>query len=1044
MRKTNQILALAAMTVLPAAQSLAATAYTWSAGAGTQAWSTGWTPAGGPLVAADTATIPPLGGNLLVNLDVTNAILGSLTFGSTGFNTDIGNSNSTGNTLVINNTGGTGNASITTTGNGTNTITAPLNLISNLDLAAASTTGLTITNLTVDGNATNSTVTRQVNNLSATQTLTLNGTLFTTEAVPVLPALANVVRGLVINGSASGTVVNGNVVVNGAFSANGRAVSTTNVTIGTTSTANGMNRGTTVTLNADNSGYGGNITLSRATTVLTSDNNLGTGRLLLGGATNSIDAFVTSTGGTRTISNAQLQIQQFGAFIGTNSFIVNSKVIASASRGLGNMLTGGATLTLSNGFYSANAVADARNQIFDGTGTTIVNNGLHNGYDQTNNVEFTGAVGSYEKRGTGLLTVNGTSSYTGGTRIRGGSLEFATAAAYGSGTATAGNGITVDAGSAVGLLTGSLDPAFIARIALGGGSNYLIPTLGGAVTTVSTDYSSNGAVALTNNDTNTAINYGAGGNLAGTFLQTLGIGAVASGANYAGTITPAASTYRLGGGGTLTLTNPSSNQLTGGNAVVANNGGTVVLQGTNNYTGSTSIGGTYINPSQELLRLGQTTSVITNNVTLRANSTVSVSSLADGGVASGIGSASNAASNLVINGGTLQYTGTGSSTDRLMTITANGATLDASGSGAVNFTNTGAIVSSDAAGRTGVSDSGSKFVLEVNDVSDLSVGMTVTGTGIAAGTTIKAIVPPSFSNIGGTSSVGPYQVILSAASTTTAGTFVAVPDLVFGAQNRTLTLTGTSTAANALGGSLSNSASGGTLGVTKTGAGTWALGGTNTYTGATTVTAGTLAVNAPSSISAGSAVTVGGGATAAAYKIGWNGVTTTATIPLPTLSTNGKFDIGTGRVVLTGTTAAAVQALVGNGSTGSVISSSADSSHNVGYGDVGAGGITVRYTLLGDANLDGSVNFNDFLVLQNNFNQPGIFAQGDFNYDGTVNFNDFLVLQNNFNQSVTGIAPGVSKAEVAAMTAFASSVPEPTSLAVLGLGAAAMLRRRRA
>ena len=60
------------------------------------------------------------------------------------------------------------------------------------------------------------------------------------------------------------------------------------------------------------------------------------------------------------------------------------------------------------------------------------------------------------------------------------------------------------------------------------------------------------------------------------------------------------------------------------------------------------------------------------------------------------------------------------------------------------------------------------------------------------------------------------------------------------------------------------------------------------------------------------------------------------------------------------------------------------------------------YTLAGDANRDHTVNFNDFLILQNNFGQTGrTFTQGDFNYDGTVNFNDFLILQNNFNTTVT-------------------------------------------
>ena len=64
-----------------------------------------------------------------------------------------------------------------------------------------------------------------------------------------------------------------------------------------------------------------------------------------------------------------------------------------------------------------------------------------------------------------------------------------------------------------------------------------------------------------------------------------------------------------------------------------------------------------------------------------------------GGVNSGIGDSPNAAANLILNGGTLRYTGSGATSDRLFTLGA-GATagaLDASGTGALNLNNTGAM-----------------------------------------------------------------------------------------------------------------------------------------------------------------------------------------------------------------------------------------------------------------------------------------------------------------------------------------------------------------
>ena len=94
--------------------------------------------------------------------------------------------------------------------------------------------------------------------------------------------------------------------------------------------------------------------------------------------------------------------------------------------------------------------------------------------------------------------------------------------------------------------------------------------------------------------------------------------------------------------------------------------------------------------------------------------------------------------------------------------------------------------------------------------------------------------------------------------------------------------------------------------------------------------------------------------------------------------------------------------------------------------------VLVRYTRLGDANLDGTTGIADFSRLGANFNQPGGWAQGDFNLDGTVGIADFSLLGANYNQS--------------AGDAFArgGAVPEPTAMGLLAVAGFALVRRRRA
>ncbi len=59
-------------------------------------------------------------------------------------------------------------------------------------------------------------------------------------------------------------------------------------------------------------------------------------------------------------------------------------------------------------------------------------------------------------------------------------------------------------------------------------------------------------------------------------------------------------------------------------------------------------------------------------------------------------------------------------------------------------------------------------------------------------------------------------------------------------------------------------------------------------------------------------------------------------------------------------------------------------------------------TLPGDADLDLSVDFADFLALSQNFGTEGGWAQGDFDQSGDVTFADFLALSQNFGMTGPG------------------------------------------
>lgn len=118
-----------------------------------------------------------------------------------------------------------------------------------------------------------------------------------------------------------------------------------------------------------------------------------------------------------------------------------------------------------------------------------------------------------------------------------------------------------------------------------------------------------------------------------------------------------------------------------------------------------------------------------------------------------------------------------------------------------------------------------------------------------------------------------------------------------------------------------------------------------------------------------------------------------------------------------------------------------------------SGQIEIKYTLLGDANLDGVVNGSDFSILAANFGQ-GVtnWDQGNFLFTPAVNGSDFSALATNFGQGDSGAAASVSAADIAALDSFAvanglplpviRAVPEPGAISLIAVGTGLLVRRR--
>ncbi|MDQ0589228.1 autotransporter-associated beta strand repeat-containing protein [Variovorax paradoxus] len=696
----------------------------------------------------------------------------------------------------------------------------------------------------------------------------------------------------------------------------------------------------------------------------------GAGTLTLGNAGNDYVGATTVSGGTLSVGT--LADGGVASGIGAASSAPANLVVNAGA----NLEYTGATTSTDRGFTLGTGAAGGGIDV-DSAPTTLTMSGVATG------------AGALRKEGAGTLVLPGTNTYTGGTIVNAGVLRAGSTTAFGStiGLMTVNAGGTLQLGTfntTVGALAGAgLVDIGTAMLTMGGangtftgaisGTGGLTRTIGGTQTftgcnnTYAGATTINGGVISTDCLANGGLASGIGASSAASSNLVLANGGLLQ---YTGASVTIDRGINLSGGwGYIDVSSAATTlgfngAVVGGGGLVKRAGGTLVLSGTNTYTGGTTVQGgilragsttafgtggvTFLNVAGATLdladnnnsvlnlegggalggniTLGSATLTITNGSNLTYAGAISgtggvrksggpgafqslsgcassytgstvvnsgilaVTCLANGSSNSSIGASGAAASNLVLNGGTLQYNGAATSTDRLFTLGATGA-LAASGSGPVSFTNTGAIafVAPNTASQltlTGVNTGNNSLAAQLTNNGTGTTSLTKTGTGTwilnnpnstyTGITTISGGVlgVDKLSDGGAASSIGQSSsaatnLVIGSGSTLrytgtgdttnrlfTLSTGVSIIEssgtgaVVFsntgsaaytGSGARTLALGGTNTSANTMGGTIIDGPGGPTT-LAKNDGGNWVLTGNNTFTGNTVINDGNLTI----------------------------------------------------------------------------------------------------------------------------------------------------------------------------------------------------------
>ncbi|MBW8782923.1 MAG: autotransporter-associated beta strand repeat-containing protein [Verrucomicrobia bacterium] len=675
-----------------------------------------------------------------------NTFTGSVTM--SGANTVSGATTISGGTLTLTNAGGLGTSAITVNNGGTATINVGAATVANAFSGAGilnTTLPATSGTLTLSGDLSGFTGTLNVGigsgggklafstatqgnviSSSATINVATNGTLFVASAL-------NYGSSLFLNGGTTGEAL-------GQLRIEGGATWTGNITLNANSTIGGNSGTGTISGVIAGSGFGftkvgGSTLVLSNTNTYTGGTTISVGTLQLGsggtaGALSTSSTITNNANLTINRSNAVAQGTDFsgsaitgsGSFTqagtGTTTLNAANTYTGATTVSAGTLKAGVASVANTSGAFGNNSAVTLANvagatlditgfntQIgsLTGGGTTGGNVTLGAatltvGGNNTSPAAYAGVIsgtnGVLAKIGTGTLALNNANTYTGGTTISAGTITFTNASSFGTGAITSNGGtirllgtndlittnnLVVNSATTLdvsvlknwtfnGNISGSGDitrgTGATSSLYLGGDNSgytgtFTIQNNGNSVVRfAAASAGSENAKWVDSNTTagRVSVEFGTGTLKFGSLTGAGGL----SGGAFAGT-----KTIEVGNLGLNETYSGAISETSGDPMAVSKVGtGTWTLSGANSYTGATTV----------------------------SAGTLSVSSLANGGSNSNIGKSTNVAGNLILNGGTLQYTGAAVSTDRLFSLQSS-STIDASGASnaALNFTNTGAM-----------------------------------------------------------------------------------------------------------------------------------------------------------------------------------------------------------------------------------------------------------------------------------------------------------------------------------------------------------------